>query len=211
MISAPESDSEASLSLDDCDVPVVPIMPLMADEPVAPSVPATPPTPASGSGAKLVSCSITLAEDGRNYIPWQTLVTAVIQNHPDAHKVISGTLVVRAAGYDQANALAKTIILNSISQGLIATHFSNGIGDARDVALEARPLTLPTTPVVLIVSARLVLTRTGGLLRAPTELLPRTPAAPNKTLSLATQTPPRTGLAAQMPLGLLVPLLMLLR
>ena len=130
MTSAPESDSEASLSLDDCDVPVIPVMPLLADDPVAPSVPATPPTPASGSGAKVVSCSVTLAEDGRNYIPWQTLGTAVIQDHPDAYKVISGDLVVCATGYDQANALAKTIILNSISQRLIATHFSNGIADA---------------------------------------------------------------------------------
>lgn len=88
-------------------------------------------TSSNGSGGKFVHLSgVVLMEDGRNYLAWNAVVTVLLQQAGDAYEVVQKTLSqTDTVRYPKANATAKAIILNSLSQGLIASNFSNTTAD----------------------------------------------------------------------------------
>ena len=89
------------------------------------------PSPASPSGPKfLQACSTILAEDGKNRLTWSSLVTCILQSNGDAWLVVDKKIKTTDTKYPVANGIAKTIILNSMAQTLVATYFSNTTADS---------------------------------------------------------------------------------
>ena len=92
------------------------------------------PTPASPSGPKfLQACSTILAEDGKNWLTWSSLVTCILQSNGDAWQVVDKKIRSNHTKYPVANGIAKTIVLNSMAQTLVATYFGNNTADLNSV------------------------------------------------------------------------------
>ena len=87
-------------------------------------------TSSNGPGGRFGHLSnVILSEDGRNYLAWSTVVTVLLQQAGDAYGVVNKTIDQTNTKYAVANVTAKAVILNSLSQGLIASNFSNTIAD----------------------------------------------------------------------------------
>lgn len=79
-----------------------------------------------GKAITPATVTIKLAEDGKNYPAWKTLVPVLIQAYPMAWEYTSGKTAVPTtpdAAYKKADLFAKTVILNSLPTSLITELF----------------------------------------------------------------------------------------